>query len=85
MKFLGFFSPADITEYCKEGKVMVRITVTREDGTIITHTPTGDVEEIDEQILSQYGREIRKWTDLFEFDNPRMGQYLTDEEKENLI
>ena len=78
IKFLDFFTPDNINEMCKEGTVKVEITVyDRIKEQIIDFGEHGErVIRHEDKILSQHGKEIRSWKDLFtiiENGNARKG------------
>lgn len=63
---------------------MIQITATVEDGTISTHQPDGSIlTEKYEQIIHAAGRQIRSFSDLFQFDR-KNDMYLNDSERDAL-
>ena len=86
MKFLGFYTPQNIAEMCREGKVKVEITVYDRKKEEIIYFENGEhVLRLEDKILSQSGREIRSWNDIFEFDDHKQAQYLNPKERASLI
>lgn len=84
MKFLDSFTPDQINKLCKEFKVKVQITaVHHEEDEIIFFENGEKVLRTEERIELQSSREIRSWSDLFQYDN-KNALYLTDNEKELL-
>jgi hypothetical protein len=77
LKFLGYYSPQNIEELCKQGKVSVSITVYDRKGEETIYFENGNhVLRIEDKIISQSGREIRSWNDLFQLDDFKDANYL---------
>jgi hypothetical protein len=87
LKFLKTYTPEQINQLCKEGKVEVEISVYAPEGEIIQvmDDATGNwVAQKREKLISQYGSTIRSWSDLFQIDD-KYAMYLTDKEKQELL
>jgi hypothetical protein len=85
MRFLNFYTPEFIAKMCKEGKVKVTITILDPIGEDTVYFENGHhVTITEDKIISQSTREIRSWSDLFQFDGDKSAMYLTDKEQESL-
>lgn len=66
-KFLESYTPEDINQLCKEGRVKIQISVYEPEGEEVLFMENGErVIRTQEKIPHQHGMEIRSWNDLIQ-------------------